>query len=294
MSTALHSPTSGRRRLRHELRRARERANLTQEQVAIAMDWSTSKVIRIETGTVSISTNDLRQLLQLYKVTDPEEISRLVELARLGRRRPWWARYSKLLPPAYLSYVGLEDDASVIRCFYPQGMPGLLQTEEFARALIDAELSTDGVWPLRRDPADTARWVELRQTRQREVLDRADPPELLAVLDEAVLRRQIGGPAVLRGQLLHLVDVSVRPNVTIRVLPFTAHLYNILSPFVILQFADPADTDVVFAESTFEQVLLDESETVATYERIFDALAEAALSPEASLELISRIADELA
>src|SRR5690606_23967168 len=100
-------------------------------------------------GTVSVSTSDLRQLLQLYRVTDQADVARLVELARLGRRRPWWTRYRKVLPPTYLSFVGLEDDASVIRCYYPQGMPGLLQTEEFARALIDAELSTDGVWPLR-------------------------------------------------------------------------------------------------------------------------------------------------
>ena len=124
MTTTLHSPTAGRRRLRHALRQARDAAGLTQEQVAEAMDWSLSKVIRIETGAVSISTSDLRQLLQLYGVVDEQQVAELVELARIGRRKPWWARYRDVVPPAYLAYVGLEDEAAAIANGTPYGLSG--------------------------------------------------------------------------------------------------------------------------------------------------------------------------
>lgn len=296
--TTLHSPTAGRRRLRHALRHARDVVGLTQEQVAEAMDWSLSKVIRIETGSVSVSTSDLRQLLQLYGVDDRHQIGELVELARIGRRKPWWTRYRDAVPPPYLSFVGLEDEAVAIRCFSPQGMPGLLQTEEFAHALVDASLTPDEiesgaqVWPLRR-PADAADRVDMRMIRQREVLGRDVPPELIAVLDEAVLRREIGGAAVLRRQLLHLVGLGSSPHLTIRVLPFTAHLVNILSPFVILEFSDPHDTDVVFAESSFEQTVIDDPTGVGMYRHVFSTVEAASLPEDASLELIAKIAGDL-
>src|SRR5690606_31643410 len=298
MTTTLHSPTAGRRRLRHALRQARDAAGLTQEQVAEAMEWSLSKVIRIETGAVSVSTSDLRQLLQLYGVVDQQQVAELVELARIGRRKPWWARYRDVVPPAYLAYVGLEDEAAAIRCFTPQGMPGLLQTEEFARALIDASLNLQEVgegaevWPLRIGSSHAEEAVALRMTRQREVLGRQVPPDLTAVLDEAVLRREIGGAEVLRNQLLHLVGLGSNPHITIRVLPFTANVLNILSPFIILEFPDPHDSDVVFAESSFEQTLIDDPAVVATYRRVFRIVEAAALPEDASLELIAKIAGE--
>lgn len=272
---------------------------MTQEQVAEEMDWSLSKVIRIETGAVSISTSDLRQLLHLYGVHDQDQVTELVELARIGRRKPWWTRYRGTVPPHYLSYVGLEDESTTIRCFYPQGMPGLLQTEEFARALVDASWTADelsstaAMWPLRNRPADAAERVEIRMSRQREMLQRQSPPAITAVLDEAVLRREIGGAQVLQRQLHHLVGLGSRPDIGIRVLPFTAHLMNILSPFVILGFADPGDSDVVFAESSFEQTLIDAPTSVATYRKVFDIVEAASLSEAASLELIARVAGEL-
>lgn len=297
--TSLHSPTAGRRRLRHALRHARDSAGLTQEQVAEEMDWSLSKIIRIETGAVSISTNDLRQLLNLYGVTDRDEVTELVELARIGRRKPWWTRYREIVPPQYLSYVGLEDEAIAIRCFYPQGMPGLLQTEEFAYALVDASLTPDDLesgraaWRQRDHAPDVAERVAMRMVRQREVLGRQVPPDLTAVLDEAVLRREIGGTEVLRRQLLHLVGMGAGPHVIIRVLPFSAHLVNILSPFVMLEFADPHDPDVVFAESSFEQTIIDDPTGVATYRRVFETVEAASLPEDASLELIAKIAGDL-
>jgi transcriptional regulator with XRE-family HTH domain len=290
----VHSPTAGRRRLRTTLRRARDAAGLTQEQVAEAMDWSLSKVIRIETGGVGISTTDLRQLLMLYQITDPAAVSELVELARIGRQRPWWTRYKDVIPSGYLSYIGLEDESTALRCVNPNGMPGLLQTEEFARALADASWWTTAVGGrLRPAPAVAEERADLRMIRQREVLHRANPPEITAVLDEAVLWRQVGGAEVLVRQLRHLITLGSELHITIQVLPFTAGMLNMVSPFVILEFSDPADTDVVYAESAFEHIVLDEPADVETYRRVFARVQAASLPPAESLALIARVAGEL-
>jgi transcriptional regulator with XRE-family HTH domain len=291
--TTVHSPTAGRRRLRNTLRRARDAVDLTQEQVAEAMDWSLSKVIRIETGGVGISTSDLRQLLLLYQVTDPNEVSELVELARVGRQRPWWTRFKDSIPPGYLSYVGLEDESSALRCVSPVGMPGLLQTEEFASAQMKASFWAAEVGSRGRPVMSlTTERVDVRMIRQREVLRRANPPEITAILDEAVLWRQIGGPGVLKRQLLHLVALGSNAHITIQVLPFNVSILNMVSAFVVLEFPDPADTDVVYIESAFEQTVLDSVE-VATYRTAFERLRDASLSEEQSLERIARIAGEL-
>jgi transcriptional regulator with XRE-family HTH domain len=267
---------------------------MTQEQVAEAMDWSLSKVIRIETGGVGISTSDLRQLLQLYGIDDPTEVSELVELARVGRQRPWWTRYKDVIPGGYLSYIGLEDESSALRCVNPVGMPGLLQTEEFARALADASWWTTTVGAEARTAhSAAAERADVRMIRQREVLRRDPPPEITAVLDEAVLWRRIGGAEVLKRQLLHLVALGRRPHITIQVLPFTASMHHMVSPFVILEFPDPADTDVVYAESAFEYRIIDDLAEVETYRQVFEHLRAASLSEAESTELITRVAGEL-
>lgn len=292
--TTVHSPTAGRRRLRNALRRARDAAQLTQEQVAAAMDWSLSKVIRIETGGVGISTSDLRQLLQLYQIDDRDQVSELVELARIGRQRPWWTQYKGIIPPGYLSYIGLEDESSALRCVSSIGMPGLLQTPEYARALADASWWTTAAGgSIRPAPPVAAQRVDIRMIRQREVLRRDTPPEITAVLDEAVLWRRIGGAETLKQQLLHLVALGSNPHITINVLPFAANVLNMVSPFVILEFPDPTDTDVVFAEAAFEQRVLDELPEVETYRQVFESVREASLPEEDSLELIARVAGEL-
>lgn len=293
MTTSVHSPTAGRRRLRYALRRARDEVGLTQEQVGEAMDWSLSKVIRIETGGVGISTSDLRQLLQLYRVTDPNEVSELVELARIGRQRPWWTRYRGSLPPSYLSYVGLEDESSALRCVNPVGLPGLLQTEEYGRALASASwwaaATVNRAVITESALMDT---VEVRRIRQREVLRRPSPPEITAILDEAVLWRQIGGTEVLKRQLLHLVALGSHAHITIQVLPFRTGVLHVLSPFVIVEFSDPADTDVVYVENVGDHTIVDGDE-VATYRTVFERLRQASLNEEESLALIARIAGEL-
>lgn len=295
--TTVHSPTAARRRLRTALRHARDTAHLTQEQVAHEMDWSLSKVIRVETGGVGISTSDLRQLLQLYEVDDQDLVSELIELARIGRQRPWWTRFKDTVPAPYLSYVGLEEECHAMRCFYPVGMLGLLQTKQFAHALVDASWANaargEQLWPFPQTPLIGEDRVEIRMIRQREVLARSSPPEIVVILDEAVLRREIGGADVLRGQLHHLIDLGARSHIAVHVLPFTAHRVNMLSPFVILEFPDPTDTDVVYAESMFEQSIVDDAVEVEGYRQVFAWLHAAALSEQESRELIARVAGEL-
>ncbi|HEY8534610.1 MAG TPA: helix-turn-helix transcriptional regulator [Micromonospora sp.] len=281
-------PTVGRRRLRAALRRAREAAGLTQEQVASAMDWSLSKVIRIEAGAVSISTNDVKALLQHYRVADPAQVAELVELARVSRRRAWWSRYRDALPPSYTALIGLESEAVVLRFFQAVGIPGLLQTEAYARAIFTASAP-----PERTTPADVDLAVEVRMRRQREVLHRPQPPRMEVVLDEATLHRQTGGPACLREQLEHLVAMAERPEITIQVLPFTATDYAVAAPFTILSFADPDDTDVVYVEAAMIQDVIDNPDAVRSYQLMFPRLQEKALSPEDSIALISKIASEL-
>lgn len=293
MTTPVHSPTAGRRRLRYALRRARDAVGLTQEQVGEAMDWSLSKVIRIETGGVGISTSDLRQVLLLYQVTDPAEVSELVELARVGRQRPWWTRYRGSLPPSYLSYVGLEDESSALRCVNPVGLPGLLQTEEYGHALATASWwAATTVNRAVLTESSLTDSVKVRAIRQGEVLRRPSPPEITAIVDEAVLWRQIGGTEVLRRQLLHLVALGSRAHIAIQVLPFRTGVLHVLSPFVIIEFPDPADTDVVYVENVGDHTIVDGAE-VATYRTVFERLRQACLDEEESLELIAQIAGEL-
>lgn len=283
--TIAYGPTVGRRRLRTELRRAREAAGLTQEQVAQAMDWSLSKLIRIEAGYVSISTNDVKALLAHYRLHDSAQVERLVQLARIARQRTWWSAYRDSVPPAYYSYIGLEAEATRL-CFYQSvGMPGLLQTEAYARAILT------GIIPRPEDPAAARTSMELRLRRQREVFNRPNPPAVEVVLDEATLHRRVGGDEVIREQLHHLIQLVEANRVTIQVLPFTAAVYTPLGQFVIIGLAD--DSEVVYLESTGLEDVLDQPEVVASHARTFAALREAALTPTESLARITAIAGGL-
>nr|MDT0658446.1 helix-turn-helix transcriptional regulator [Micromonospora sp. DSM 115978] len=287
MSTA-YGPTVGRRKLRWAIRRAREAAGLTQEQVAQAMDWSLSKLIRIESGYVSISTNDVKALLSHYRVSDPGEVAELVQLARVSRQRTWWSQYRDSLPAAYYSYIGLEAEASALYFYQSVGMPGLLQTEAYARAVVKSAI------PDLDDAAEARASVELRMRRQREVFARSDPPTIEVVLDEATLHRQTGGRAVIREQLLHLADLAGTGRITIQVLPFTSTTYTPLGQFVIVRFAGSGDSDAVYLESTGVEDVLDQPEAVGAHLKTFEALRRAALSPVDSLARITSIAAGLA
>jgi transcriptional regulator with XRE-family HTH domain len=286
--TAVQNPAVGRRKLRTALRRAREAAGRTQDQVASAMDWSLSKVIRIEAGAVGVSTNDVKALTQLYRIDDPEQVSALVDLARLSRQRPWWLAHRDLLPAGFLHYLGLEAGASDIRMFQISMMPGLFQTPEYAQAI-----SAD-VWIGEPLPAsDVDEWVTVRRTRQHEVLDRPDPPRIRAVIDEAVLRHVVGSRAVMRDQLSHLADLAGQDHIEVRVVPFTAGVPLYLSSFVILGFPDPDDTDLVYLEGSLDQLVIEEPKQMAQYGLAFDRLTDKALDRASSLALIRAAAGEL-
>jgi transcriptional regulator with XRE-family HTH domain len=285
--SAVQGPTVGRRRLRTALRRAREAAELKQEAVAAAMDWSLSKLIRIEAGSVSVSTNDVKALLQLYRVEDQRLVDELVGLARVARRRGWWSSLKENLPASYASYIGLEAEASRLLYYQPINVPGLLQTEAYARAIVPV----DG--PAQVAPEEIETRITIRLTRQREVLGRPDPPRIHAVLDEAVLRRITGGRAVMREQLQHLAALAVLPHIEIQVLPFTAGNNLVNGPFVVLGFPDPADTDVVYIESALVEDVIDRPESIGSYRHAFESLAGDALSPAESVKLLEEVAGEL-
>jgi transcriptional regulator with XRE-family HTH domain len=285
--TAIHGPTVGRRRLRAALRTARDAAGLTQEQVAAAMDWSLSKLIRIEAGTVSISTNDVKALLDLYRMNDPDEVAELVGLARVARRRTWWSQYKDDLPAPYLNYIGLEAEASALSFFQPIGMPGLMQTEAYARAVVKA------VVPSLVDPNEADNVVAVRMRRQQEVLRQPRPPEVSLVLDEAALHRQTGGVSVVREQLLHLVALGSEPNISIRVLPFTASEYTPFGTFIVLGFPDPGVTDVAYVEGAGYEDVVDNPDQVKPFQETFRQLQEQSLDAARSRALIEKVAGEL-
>ncbi len=279
------SPVAGRRRLCAALKRAREDCGLTQQQVASVMDWSLSKLIRIENGSVGVSTTDLRALLMHYAVTDSATVDGMLELARAGRRRAWWREYRDRLVTENLGrLIDLECVASRLQIFNPSILPGLMQTEEYARAVIRNLLPTP-------TPDQLEARVRVRMRRQLEVFGREDPPHLLTVLDEAVLRRSTGDAATMREQLRHLHALTTRPNVTIQVLPFGAGVFQLAGPFFIMSFPD--DPDVVYTESSLSEDLIEGNGRIQDYQRSFDAIRRSSLGPDESRALIEKVTGEL-
>ncbi|SCF48292.1 Helix-turn-helix domain-containing protein [Micromonospora matsumotoense] len=275
------SPTIRRRRLGAELRRLRDGAGITIDAVAEQLECSASKVSRIETGHTSATPRDVRDMLRIYGVVgaDSEE---LVQIAREARQKGWWHPYGAVLVGAY---VGLEAAAGAIRSYEQQVVPGLLVTEEYASAMIQAarpELTADQV----------QQRVRVRMGRQ-SLLTQDDPVDLWAVLDEAVLRRPVGGDAVMRGQLRRLVEVAELPNVTLQVLPFEVGAHaGMDGPFTILRFPDSMDPDVVYAENATGGLFLEKSDELQKYNSIFDQIQAAARRPEESIAHIAELAEE--
>jgi transcriptional regulator with XRE-family HTH domain len=278
--TTVQGPTASRRRLRTALRAAREKAELTQEFVAEAMDWSLSKLIRIETGRVSISTNDVRALLHLYRIDGSPEAEELIALARMARQKPWWQEARAAIPAH-------EAEASAMRCFQSSVVPGLAQTRAYAHAVVTNR--TPG--QIRPDELDTR--VDVRMRRKHEILGRDEPPVFDIILDEAVLRRAIGGADVHREQLEHLVALAAAPTITIQVVPFSAGAMTAAGSFVILQFPDEADDDVVYLESALLENFIERPMETAPYHSEFKWLSSIALSPADSLAFIEKVAGEL-
>jgi transcriptional regulator with XRE-family HTH domain len=276
------APSFYRRRVREALRKAREGAGLTQREAARELDWSMSKLVRIEAGSVGVSITDLRAMLALYSVDNDDQVSELVEMTRASRERPWFSKYEKVLSAPFAQYLGYEDSASVIRGFQPLTIPGLLQTDDYARAVIEAS---------RVDQIDER--VELRTTRQ-ELLERPDRPEIYYVLDEAALHRNVGGSAVMRSQLRHLRDLAIQPRLSLRIIPFSAGAHTSMKgSFTILEFAD-WDEDVLYLETAGGSVTSREDQKlIADYRENFELLSEMALEGRDSVALIEEQVNRL-
>jgi transcriptional regulator with XRE-family HTH domain len=273
------TPTNRRRRLGAELRRLREASGLTIDRVAEVLECSQSKVSRIETGQVSATPRDVRDMLELYRV-DPARREAMVQIAREARQRGWWHKFVDV-PDGVPAYVGLETAATSIDVYMSLIVPALLQTADYAKAIIGA------VRPdLPRTELD--RRVELRMSRQA-LLDRDDPPELRVLLDEAVLQRPVGGPAVMAAQLRRLLEDAERPAVTLRVLPIATGAHaGMDGPFTIFGFPAPAEPDVVALDSAADALYLEGPEDLRRYRRVFERLLPAALPPEESTAFIAR------
>ncbi|MFC0862898.1 helix-turn-helix domain-containing protein [Sphaerimonospora cavernae] len=276
------SPTVRLRRLSGELTRLRREAGYSREDVAQRLGVAGSTVYRIETGHTRPQSRTMRDLLDLYGV-DGTEREALLALARDAGRRGWWHAFGDVLPGPY---VGLEAEAASVRNYEPLLVPGLFQTESYARAVVGAALV--------KDPAETERRVTARMERQRR-LTGPDALELWAVLDEAALRRPVGGPPVMAEQLRRLGELAVQPNVTIQVLPFDAGAYlGMGNSMAILTFPDPEDADVVLLENMGGELYLEKPEHVRGYVQVFDHLRAAALGPEKSIGKIESVEKEMA
>lgn len=281
---AEHSPTFRRRLLARELRKLRTDRGLTTAQVAERMEVGQPWISRIETGTRGIQVKDLRQLLDLYQVPEGEYRQKLIGLARDARQRGWWHAYRDVLPPRYAEYIGLEAEAAEIHNFEALSVAGLLQTEDYAHAMF-----REGLTEISESEID--RRVEVRMARQT-LLTRDDPPRLWVVMDEAALRRCVGGPEVMRAQLLRIIEVAKLPRVTVQVIPLAAGAHpGTAGSFAIVKFAESADP-VPYIETIAGDLYLEKPAEVQTCTLAWSFLTAKAISPQESLALIAEVAKE--
>jgi transcriptional regulator with XRE-family HTH domain len=275
------SPTLRRRQLGQELRKLREAAGTTIDQVAERLACSASKISRIETGQSGVSSREVRDILAAYRVAG-DKVDELVEMAREAKQRGWWQLYGTVLTSAY---VGLEAAAAELRSFEPLVIPGLLQTEEYARAMVLAG------WP-QWSAEEVEQRIRVRIKRQ-SLLYQDDPLQLLIILDEAALRRPVGGVDVMRRQLEKLLAATELPHVMIQVLPLAVGAHGGMDgAFTILLFEEPASQTLVFAANGAGGLFLEKDEDIERYANIFAGLQSVALSPPRSIELIATLAKE--
>jgi transcriptional regulator with XRE-family HTH domain len=279
-----HDPFVQRRRLSLELRRLRERSEETQQQVADALEWSLSKVIRIETATVTISLADLRSLLAHFKVEDAEVVEDLLSASRASRGKPWFDEYRDILTGEFRKLLAFESSASVIRAFCPQIVSGLFQTRSYALALAEVAASEEADF----DDSNLERWVDARMKRQ-ELLDQADAPAIHLILSEAVVRQIVADPQITADQLRHLRDLADRPGFTLQILPFDVGPHNGLwGPFTIHELVEGGEYEnILFVESAGSDLLIrDDPALSARFLRRFDQLAELAGRPERTVTVL--------
>ena len=269
-----------------QLRRFREAAGITPEQAGYAIRGSRSKISRLENGRVKLKNRDVMDLLTLYGVTDEDVRSKFLALVEQSNTPDWWTKYNDILPDWFETYLGLESAATTIRGFETQFVPGLFQTEDYARAVTMLGHQTA-------PELEIERRVRLRLARQ-DLLSRARRPRIWAVMDEAVLRRPIGGTTVMRAQLFRLAEAARRPGVRLQVVPFARGGHAGASgSFSILRFEERDLPDVVYIEQLTSAVYLDQRADVEHYLEVVDQLSGEALTPTETVRFIERVAREI-
>jgi transcriptional regulator with XRE-family HTH domain len=277
-------PTVRRMLLGAQLRRLRTEAGLSREQAGEAIRASEWKIHRLENGQVGYKDRDIVDLLRFYGVDDPGEVAEFLVLAREANAPGWWHHYGDLLPQWFRAYIDLESAATLIRSYEGQLVPGLLQTEDYMRAVMQGAFHEP--------PPDTERRIALRLMRQR-LLTRPDGPRLWAVVDEAALRRSVGGPGVMRAQVARLLEATKLPSVVLQVLPLAIGAHpGMVTAFTILRFSDEALPDVVYLEHLDDAAYLDRRENVDHYYHVMEVISGRSATPEETLEVLAKILDE--
>ncbi|CUW29625.1 helix-turn-helix domain-containing protein [Streptomyces reticuli] len=275
------NPTVRRRRLGQELRRLRELKGMTAEEVAERLLVSQSKISRLENGRRSISQRDVRDLCGVYEVEDQRIVDSLMEMARDSRQQGWWHTFGDI---PYSVYIGLEIDAESLRVYEPQLVTGLLQTRAYAEALVQGALPETST-------NEIEKRVQVRMRRQERITAQNNPLRLWVVLDEAALRRVVGSRLVMREQLEHLIEMSQLPHVTVQVLPFEVGAHPGLNgQYAILEFADAADSSVVYLEGVTSDLYLEKAQDVQKYAVMYEHLRAQSLNVEASRHFIAEVA----
>lgn len=278
-------PTVLRILLGTQLRRLREGKGITREDAGYAIRGSGSKISRMELGRVSFKERDVVDLLEMYGVAGDEADS-LVELAKKANSPGWWHQYGDVLPEWFQVYVGLEEAASLIRLYEVQFVPGLLQTADYARAVV--ALGLPGA-----TAAEIERRVSLRMQRQALLLKRGGP-RLWAVMDEAALRRPIGGREVMQAQLRRLIEFTAEPSITLQVVPFRSGGHAAESgAFIILRFPEADLPDVVYLEQLTSALYLDKRDDVEKYAEVMERLSVESEPPERTVKILSGMLEEV-
>jgi Domain of unknown function (DUF5753)/Helix-turn-helix domain len=279
-------PTVRRMLLGAQLRRLRTEAGISREQAGEAIRASEWKIHRLENGQVGYKERDITDLVTLYGVTDPVEIATFITMAREANQPGWWNAYSDVLPQWFRAYVDLEAVAAQLRTYEGQLVPGLLQTEAYMRAVMQGTQLDDS-------PEELERRVQVRLARQR-LLTRDDGPRLWAVVDEAALRRQVGGRAVMHAQLERLIDVTDLPSVTLQVLQYGAGAHPaMVGAFSILRFPNQELPDVVYLEHLTNALYLDKPQDVDQYAYVMASVIVDSTPPEATVEVLSEMLRDL-
>jgi len=268
-----------------QLRRLREAADIPRADAGYSIRGSESKISRLELGRVGFKERDVADLLAMYGVNDPGEREVFLEMVKRANEPGWWHRYTDLMPSWFHEYVGLEESASRIQTYELQFVPGLMQTEDYARAIASRgrpESASD----------EAERRVTLRMRRQK-VLARPDAPRLWAVVDEAVLHRPIGGRRVMLAQIEHLLELTRLPNVTLQVMPYRLGGYIAEGAFTMLRFAEPALPDLVYIEHLTGALYLDKPDEIELYSRVTDQLTVDAETPDHTRQLLTKVRVEI-